>query len=287
MARFTIIESSFFNGLNRLAKGEDITPQLRQLQDLGFNFQRTFTAFHLPLVGDCEPEELYPYYHDYFDLCAQYGLYVEPVAIAGYTWPNDAAMVAHWEKVKELSAPHTNVLPEVFNEYGHPLNPKPNPLLFTQPATGLASHGSGVQDALPVQPFWNVVSYRPGGGPEWMRKVAHNGMEDVAEKYDKPTWNNEIIRCPDHDTNPIHFYDAAAGAALLCAGTCFHSNEGKLAVPLTGQTLICAQAFVAGARSVPFEYQAGAYRRIVDPQYLRVYQRVLPDGRAWTVPIRY
>ncbi len=287
MARFTIVQSSFFNGLNRFAKGEDITPQLEQLRSLRFNMVRTWTAFHVPGIGDCEPNELYPYYGDYLELCASYGLYAEIGAIAGYTWPSVAAMIEHWQNVKNLCLGHTNALTEVFNEWGHPLNPNPDPLLFSEPLAGLSSHGSSIQDALPVQPFWSVVSYRPGAGPEWMRKVGHNAMEDVADPYGKPTWSNETTRCPDNDSNPDHFYDAAAGAALLCAGACFHSVEGKAANLLTGQALVCAKAWSDGAHSVPLEYQAGAYRRIVDPQYLRVYQRILPDGRAWTVPIRY
>jgi hypothetical protein len=84
-------------------------------------------------------------------------------------------------------------------------------------------------------------------------------------------------------------FDAAAGAALLCAGSCYHSVNGKQSALWDGLELECARAWAEGARSVPLEFQKGRYAHpanLEGPGDLRVYQRVLPDGRAHTVKIR-
>jgi len=109
---------------------------------------------------------------------------------------------------------------------------------------------------------------------------------EIADHYGIPVSANENTRFPDRDDSPAHAYDAAAGAALLCAGACFHSVGGKRSALWTGRELECAQAWVAGARSVPLAFQRGSYQRHEPGEFLRVYSRTLPDGRAWTVRIR-
>jgi hypothetical protein len=71
-------------------------------------------------------------------------------------------------------------------------------------------------------------------------------------------------------------FDSAAGAALLCAGSCFHSVEGKTSVLFSPETVDAALAWTAGARSIPFGVQHLQYTRrddLLTPELIRVYQR--------------
>ena len=104
-----------------------------------------------------------------------------------------------------------------------------------------------------------------------------------------PCMSNENTRFDDKDADLDHAYDAAAGAALLCAGACFHSARGKISELWGGHELACAKQWVAGAKSVPLEFQPGAYARHDDlngPDCIRAYSRTLGDGRSHLVKIR-
>lgn len=290
LQRFHGCMTSNFNGLNRFRNGEDMRPVLAQRQELGFNVLRDWTAFDIPLIGTCPPtDDLYAAIPDYFALCADYGHYVELTAFTGpYVYfPDHAAMLRHWDRLQAALVGLTNIFDlEAINEYNNGPNLGVPLEKLSRPVGVLASHGSAVEDAPPVEPVWDMAGHRPGSN-EWWRKVGHNPMADVADVYNIPAGCNETVRMPDNDSNLIHAYDAAASAALLCAFSCFHSPSGKNATLFAGRELICAQAWADGARSVPLEFQAGAYFRRDDPQYLRVYGRRLSDGRAYEVPIRF
>jgi hypothetical protein len=76
-------------------------------------------------------------------------------------------------------------------------------------------------------------------------------------------------------------YDSAAGAALLCAGACFHSICGKSSVLFDAATVDAALAWTAGSRSVPLAVQHQPYTRrddLLTPDLLRVYQRGTTDA---------
>jgi len=160
---------------------------------------------------------------------------------------------------------------------------------YARPTGILASHGSGGSEGDPPWEPWDYGTLHYNDATEWQRKTAHNPMEDFANVYNRPAMANENTRYPDRDDSLAHAYDAAAGAALLTAGACYHSCAGKLSVLWTGVELDAALAWAAGARSVPLEFQHGQYIRrddLVTPELLRVYERRLPDGRGHIVKIR-
>lgn len=292
--RFTIIQTSNFNGLNRFRREgpQAMRPILEQRRDVGFNALRDWTAFSIPLIGVSPPtDDLYDAIPDYFGFASEYGFYIELTAFTGpYPYfPNEAAFLRHWDRLDRAVEGLTNLLDlEAVNEgdngpnLGVPLDK------LKRPTNKLASHGSAVQDAPPMEPVWDVAQHRPGSNEE-QRKVGHNAMADVADVYGVPAWCNETKRRPDNDSDLNHAYDAAAGAALLCAGSCFHSPGGKNATIWTGLELELAKAWTAGARSVPLEFQDGRYVHRTDlenEQILRAYSRVLSDGREYVVRIR-
>ncbi len=294
LKRFAVICTSDFNLYNRFLSDEDLTPVLEQRSTLGFNACRVWTCYDIPLIGRLNPyehPEFFTRLPEFMGLLADWSLYAEITAFTG-PYPffaNQAAMVQYWDDLDAALTGCDNLLDlEAINEYdnapnaGVPLN------LLRRPSDKRASHGSGSQDSEPVTPFWDVAGYRAPSS-EWQRKVGHNAME-WADSWNIPVWTNEYPRV-DLDPNPDHWFDGAASSVLLCAGAgCFHSRGGKDSTLFQpGQELDCANAFIAGAQSVPLEFQAGAYV-VNNPPYpdgvIRIYERRLSDGRSKQVPVR-
>ena len=293
LERFTVIGTSDFNLYNRWFSGEDITPVLEQRQALGFNSIRVWTAYRIPLIGDCDPHRsgFYTRLPEFLSDVAQYGLYAEVTAFTGpYVYfPDQASMIAHWNSLDDALTGCTNLLDlEAVNEWDNGPNLGVPLDQLRRPVGKLASHGSGAQDSVPALPVWDVAGYRSPMA-EWQRKVGHNAMADITDVFHVPAWTNEYPRT-DNDPNPDHWFDGAASSVLLCAGAgCFHSPSGKNSTLFTGQELVCAKAFIAGAQSVPLEFQDGAYSRL-EPPYppgvIRIYRRTLADGRFHEVAVR-
>lgn len=291
LERFTIIQCSDFNILNRSEAGEDVDSVLDQRAETGFNYQRVWTAFSIDRIGRLVPRErpgIYDHMPVYADKAAQRGIYVEYTAGTG-PWTGifdtEDQKVEHWDKIRAASNGHPGITLELINEANNLPN-IPWPInRCKRPAGNLVSRGSNIIDDDPVNPVWDIAGFHPGPDP---RKVGHNAMER-ADIFGIPIWSGETVRYPDVDSNPHHAYDAAAAAALLCAGSCFHSVHGKLGELWSGVELECARAWTAGALSVPLEFQAGQYLHRSDlesDQLVRVYSRMLPDGRQHVVPIR-
>lgn len=301
--RWTYIGATDFNLLARYVHGEDITPILQQRSEVGFNVLRIFTAFNVcpdsrdergnycQPIGRLVPSELYyDKLESFLKLLAKYNLYAELTGFAG-KWDRNASddeMVAHWINLIShvCGQPHF-VFVELANEWNHPANAGVPLDRMSRPSCSSAmfSNASAIQDSEPRLPVWDYATYRPGSGPEWPRKVAHNAMEDVADPHRIPAVANETTRVPDNDNNEAHVFDAAAGAALLSAGATFHSVSGKNSSLWQGVELNLARAWAAGARSVPLRCQGEFYRRTDDFTFLRTYSR--GTDPACTVRIRY
>ncbi len=300
---FTVIEASDFALYQRYLNGEDITPVLQQRRDVGFNFLRVFGAFNGSLghfvpgeYGDAYYTKLKPFADLVASICR---CYVEFTVFADTTqWLTDVdAQIAHFGLIINALATSTNVFIEVVNESDQPINQTVSLPVLAIPATLNSSHGSNGAGAgghanWGVTPFWHYTSIHSNLDPEWQRVVGHNCYEigwliPAPNGWLGPCFANENKR-PDQDPgNPQHFYDAAAGAALLSAGAAFHSQQGKASVLLTGQDLAMAQQWVAGAKSVLLSCQPGEYKHRQDlegPDDLRVYQR--GDDPACIVHIR-
>ena len=289
--RFTAIECSDFNLLARYLDGEDIRPVLRNR--VGFNMLRVWTLMQLSQYGigdltlDMHPD-LYERIPDFCRLCGSFGFYIEFTAYTGINDPN------HWERLGEAVKGCSNVILELVNELDQNTNEPDSDgrifdlSLYDKIDGVLCSHGSNGSEHWPVEPYWDYTTMHFNDAHEWQRKVGHNAWEI----WLGPTLSNENTR-PDKDGAIWHFEDAAEGAALLCAGSCFHSQSGKASTVFSAQDAQFAQAWLAGAQSVPLRYQPGAYRHGQDEidvehdeHLLRVYQRVLSDGDGWMVKIR-
>jgi hypothetical protein len=149
-------------------------------------------------------------------------------------------------------------------------------LQFNKPAGATLDlcTGSNGSDAWVVLPVRESARYHSNDANEWQRRCAHNGME-MADAFGVPAISNENTR-PDHDGNPIHFFDAAAGAALLSAGSCYHCNDGKNAEIFKGQDRDFAVQWVAGAKSIDLTQRVFGYIHRTDLEtgdVIRAYQR--------------
>jgi hypothetical protein len=296
--RFTAIEASDFNLFGRFIKeGPDaIEPILQERAAVGFNMLRVWAVYSGNPTFELEIGRLLPSEHaDYYDklpqflgLCAAHGLYVEFTAFTAGPVPG------HWEKCGEALRDVSNVIVELANENdAHPSANLPN-IQDYRPLPGIiCSHGSNGSQAVPPRPAWDYEVFHTNDAFEWWRKGGHNGMElsqgaeGIAASH-KPVIANENTR-PDRDGNASHHEDAAAACALLIAGSCFHSQSGKKSALFSPNDRRFAEAHVRGARSVNLECQEGRYEHsaaLETPDLLRVYQKVLPDGRRETVKIR-
>ncbi len=293
--RWTAIGCSDFGLLAQYTNGLDIHPVLAQRRDCGFNLLRVWTAFdNIPGIGTFTTID-YSEIPSFVALCALYGLYVEFTA---YTGVNDPM---HWQYLCAAAYQcHPRPLLELVNELSANTNePDSNGHVFVlsdhaqAPAPLLSSHGSNGSQQAPVRPPWSYETFHTNDANEWWRKVGHNAMEyaegaDGATASNVPVYSNENTRYPDRDNSANRAFDAAAGGALLCAGSCYHSVQGKASQLWEGVELDCAEAWASGALSVDISYQPGAYRHageLEGPSDLRVYQRTL-NGLAETVHIR-
>lgn len=275
---FTVIEASQFRLYERFLNGEDVAPVLAQLQIEGFNTARVWLLN--TSVGHIVPWEHPDFYQrlpDLLRLCARFGLYVELTVFTQTQslMPTLFAQQAHYDATVQAIG-STFCFIEGVNEADSHDNAFDPRLRLDKPpgATFDLCRGSNGADAWAVEPVIDSARYHSNDTNQWQRRAAHNPME-IADAFGVPCTANENTRT-DRDGNPDHHFDAGAGGALLHAGTCLHSPEGKDSVLMQGQTLTCARAFVAGARSVDLSQRTAGYIHRTDLEsdtVIRVYQR--------------
>jgi hypothetical protein len=302
---WTAIQCSDFNLLNRWQHGEDLSGLLAQRRDCGFNLLRVWTAYDIPHIGTFFDLD-YNRVPAFVAFCASYGLYVE---FCAYTGINDPA---HWTRLCDAARQCTprpllelvNELSENTNEFdpwGRVFNlrdhARPHDLLVSRGSNGSEKWPVGndldqgreqwayfgMTEPLPA--FWTYTTFHTNDAHEWQGKVGHNAMEI----WHGPTLSNENPRYCDKATNLAWAEDAAAGAALLCAGSCFHSVAGKTSTLWPPHEEAAARTWASGAAKVRLEYQNGQYTHPIEvetPDLLRVYQRRYPDGSNEQVNIR-
>jgi hypothetical protein len=291
---YTIIDATSFQSFDLWLRGDRpaLDAHLGQLVDLGFNTHRVFlmcrNLFDLnPMAyGERFYEQLAPYVRY---VASRFGLRSNLVVFpdCALVMPLLQEQLSHWAGCGDALRPVANaVIVSLQNEEDQPPNVI-NSAVFSPISGLLCSHGSTGGVGTQVLPAWDWTELHTfQGNYQWPRKTGHNCME-----FGKVGHASENTR-PDKDGSVDHFYDAAAGAALLCGGSCFHAAPLRWSQTLTDpHDLACAQAWVAGARSVPLHCQTGAYKHRQDlegPDAAgtgeRIYQR--GDDAACIVHIR-
>ena len=289
--RFTVIEASDFSLFKRYLDGEDIAPVVEQRASLGFNTLRIWLLNRSVVVnGGIHPNDYPHFYEQLHAFVDEVGLYLELTVFTSTQglMPLSHDQQAHLDRTADAVRGKPNVLLELVNESDQYDNaPDPN---LKRPAGVLISRGSNGADGVPPRHDdpWSYECYHTNDLNEFQRKVGHNAFE-FADQSRKPCISNENTRYPDRDSSTTHAYDAAMGGALLSAGSCWHSQSGKSSTLFTGIELDCAKAWVAGAKSVPLEFQVGSYQHLQNlegPDCIRAYSRRLDDGREHIIRIR-
>ena len=291
---FTLIQSSDFSLFKRSLDGEDITPILEQRQAVGFNALRVWLLNASVVPGTIHPDQYSDFYErlsDFVDVCGLYGFVVELTVFTQTKtlMPSREDQQRHLDRTADAVRGKGNVLLEQVNEWDQHDN-APYADLHRPPGV-LISRGSNGADSIPPMHHdpWDYEVYHTNDLAEFQRKVGHNAFEWATESG-KPCVSNENTRYPDRDSSEAHAYDAAMGGALLCAGSCYHSESGKWSVLFAyGPETDCARAWVDGANSVPLAYQRGFYTHRTElegPDCLRACSRTLPDGREHVILIR-
>ena len=279
---FTVIQCSDFNLLARWQHGEDIRPLLAQRVGCGFNTLRVWTLFDLAAANIGVFLDIdYARVRDFLRLCASFRLYVEFTAYTSLERKN------HWDQLMAAVLDEPNVLLELVNEGTIPVN-QIDMAHYARPFGILASHGSGGAEGDPPWPAWDYITRHTNMADEEQRKVGKQAY-DLAVIEGVPVLTNETSRFADvgmwRGADPSRIrdlaFDSAAGASLLCAGSCFHSVQGKTSVLWDAETVDAALAWTKGARSVPLAVQHQPYTRrddLLTPDLLRVYQRGTTDA---------
>jgi len=274
--RWTAIQCSDFNLLNRWQHGEDISLLLAQRRNAGFNMLRVWTLYDLEQYNIGVFLDIdYSRIPDFLDECARFGFYVE---LTAYT---SLERVDHWDQLV-VSVQGTGCLLELVNEGTLPVN-QIDMSCYARPTGILASHGSGGSEGDPPWEPWDYITFHTNGASEEQRKVGKQAF-DLAGLAGVPVLTNETSRFPDVgmwagsdlDRCAQLAYDAARGAALLCAGSCFHSRQGKNSTLWDETAFAVASAWARGAMSMPLAAQHQPYVHRTDletPDILRAYQR--------------
>lgn len=298
--RMTLMGSSEFSLFKRYLDNDwpTFNPVISERKAVGFNILRIWllnwsvVAFRNGVEQDMiHPNQYSDYYErltKFVDFLGGEGFCVELTVFTSTQglMPNPNDQQNHLNRTVAAVAGRRNVILELVNENDQHDNAVWEGL--SRPSGVIISHGSNGADATGVRPTWDYEEYHTNGLNEWWRKTGHNAMEK-ADESNAPCWSNENERYSDNTRSRENAYDAMAGAALLCAGGCFHSQGGKFSKQFDSDELECAKEWVRGGLSVPLEYQPGQYLRrddLLRPGLIRVYERRLSDGRGWIVEIR-
>ena len=285
---WTSIGASDFNLYARYLAGEDIEPVLAQREAFGFNTLRVWLVYDVVGIGRLIPAEHADFYERlpaFLQALAQHHLYAELTIFTGTQrlLPTFVQQQAHVDGV-EAAVIQFNGGPGSFAyeliEVGNEFEQGDNRwfLNLRWPPSLLISGGSVGSERFPSEfglPRLRYFEFHTNGAFEWWRKVGHNAME-VADAGGLPALANENTRFPDNDSSVKHAFDAAAGGALLAAGSTFHSVHGKTSQLWEGLEAQAAKAWADGAKSVNLKCQDGPYVHRIDlegPNDLRVYER--------------
>lgn len=304
---FTVIESSDFSLFKRYLDGEDIRPIRAQRRSLGFNAERVWLLNKSvvgrrnnldpstdPLDDGIHPDQ-YPgtFFYDRLRSFVQSGPQFVDLTVFTSTpslMPERDRQQRHLDRSRDAVLGLPNAILSLVNENDHGNGDNAVHPDLVRPSGVLSTRGSNNADSMPPRHDapWDAEEYHTNDLDQWQRKVGHNAME-WADQSRRPCWSSENTR-PDRDGSIIHFEDGAENGALLCAGSCFHSEQGKYSKLFSGFDLVCAEAWTRGALKVPLEFQQGIYIHHQEMEapggYIRVHSRRLPDGREYFSKVR-
>lgn len=274
---------SDFALFQRFLHGEDITPQLKQRVSVGANTLRVFAMFNAAGIGaasglgELRPATYADYYArlgSFLDLTASFGLRVELVALADAQdlLPRFEDQRTHLEQVAAVLFTHPLTFLEVCNE------PFKNGCdverLEPTARTAGVPYALGTYDVAAGQEsiaHGQYLTLHTERKAEWPRTARALGeLRDGFDVFrgvhvpvvgDEPTGFAEVARGDSRSATPEDGRYFAATAALMGAGSTFHSDDGIASRLLGPVQLEAAREWFAAARWVPVDAQFSAYQR--------------------------
>jgi len=155
-----------------------------------------------------------------------------------------------YERMQDLCRSNPHIFLELVNEAGHPTQ-QVNPAAFAPPAGIIASHGSGLSDAQPPQPFWNYATYHARRTPDYPSPKPFTNWDGYAFRDGDPF----PLPCPfvcEEGVKPESYdfdlrYARLMGQhARITGGGTFHHNAWNAARLFTADERRCAVAFYQG-----------------------------------------
>lgn len=256
----------FASGLALLARSEaERAAFLDDAATVGFNGIRVF-AGALEWVGQT-PDAARRALPLLLEQAARRGMYVEVTAVTGSKGGYDVE--SHLRRVSAICSAASNCVMEAANEYYHPTQSdlvQDPQRLFTVARRSV----SGTIWSLGAPPFddlqkgqWPVPTadfitvHLDRGRPFW-EQLAHVGaLARISETAQKPVINNEPIGAAEssqrgrREADPRFFFALGALSRLFELGVVFHSEDGLNGRRLGPNQRRCAEAFIAGFRSIP------------------------------------
>jgi hypothetical protein len=236
--------------------GEDITPQLAQLRDLGGNCIRilgmvaSFAHWYPQEYGDRYYTQIQPF----CALCESYGIYVLWTACAdtGVVMPNENENIRHGQRTtQELIETHNAVFSYV-NEQGQHENGINRQRWFHEVPTGWMRFDTGSfgEDAPCEPPFGtHVVLHARRAYPSHIKDMCSADHPNVVNAPHLQLLQDEPDRYGDEgNQNTRQCADSAGTAVQTCLGFVFHSKHGVRSETFRGNTLDCATAAFTAMR---------------------------------------
>jgi hypothetical protein len=246
----------------RCLDGEDITPQLQELHDLGCNMVVIFgmvvgfpvgewAKFRPQAYGD----RYYTRLRSFCQLCGEWGMYVYFCVFADtqHIMPALPDQLRHFNRVDQELSQEPNVLLRLVNEQNAHENGVeraafPNPR--TEPACSM-DYGEEFGGSRYPPPYWDF-------GDNHTPRTYPKSVKDICQA-DNPNYlagECTIVGEPDkfgfdHYTNrtyqmdPVRAREMAGTARGTCAGVVFHSTDGVYAERLSAPVTACAEAWFA------------------------------------------
>ena len=246
--------STDFRLPERVGAGVDIRPILRDRKSAGANLVRMLAmkANNTGWIFDPRRSDYAEVVRQTFDILADERMYVEWTIFADTKlWQmGNIEQLAFYDKTCDLVRGYAgHVFLELVNEAGHATQ-QVSPSIFTRPTGIITSHGSGLSDVQPPQPFWDYATYhgRRNAYPSPKTFTNYDGyVFRDGDPYPLPCpFIGEETLKPEHYDYNTDYARLLGQHARIAGGGTFHHQAWNDARLFTKEERHCAEAFYQG-----------------------------------------
>jgi hypothetical protein len=239
-----------FRLLQRFLAGEDISVILEERKAAGANLVRV-----LPMKTNNTGWELDPRSYQAIDLAAFFEvvrlhhMYVHLTVFADtrFVMQDRDEQKRFWAMCVAQAGAVDHVFLDLLNEENHPTQ-RIQKTDFERPTNGvLTSHGSGLTDTHPVEPFWDFTTFHARRSPFDARCFTSYDPFEFEAEWPKrcPMIGEESVK-PENYGYDVRWAEMMGRHAGIGAGGTFHWGGGVSSNQWTDQERACAEAFFRG-----------------------------------------